>query len=66
MARRRRSSRRLGSTVIGAVKVCKLKGKKLVCRSMKAPSRRRRMHGLGSTVIGGMRCRTRKGAFKKC
>lgn len=39
---RRRSSKRLGSTVLGAVKVCKLKGKKLVCRSMK----------LGSTVLG--------------
>lgn len=43
MARRRRSSRRLGSTVLGAVKVCKLKGKKLVCKSMKR---------LGSTVLG--------------
>jgi hypothetical protein len=50
MARRRRSSRRLGSTVLGAVKVCKLKGKKLVCKSMK----------LGSTVLGRKPSRRRR------
>ena len=50
MARRRRSSKRLGSTVLNAVKVCKLKGRKLVCRSMK----------LGSTVLNGRRKASRK------
>lgn len=55
MARRRRSSRRLGSTVLNAVKVCKLKGRKLVCRSMKSG-----MAGLGSTVLNGRRRRARR------
>jgi hypothetical protein len=51
MARRsRRSSRRLGSTVLGAVKVCKLKGKRLVCKSMR----------LGSTVLGRKPSRRRR------
>ena len=54
MARRRRSSRRLGM-VLNAVKVCKLKGKKLVCRSMKSG-----MAGLGSTVLNGRRRRARR------
>jgi len=58
MARRR--SRKLGSMVLGRVKVCKMKGKKLVCKSMKRP-RRKSMSGLG-----GAACRTAKGKFKKC
>jgi len=60
MARRRRSHKRLGSTVLGAVKVCKLKGKKLVCKSVKRRKPARKAHGLGAA------CRTAKGKFKKC
>jgi hypothetical protein len=58
MARRRRS-RKLGSMVLGRVKVCKMKGKKLVCKTMKRASRKS-MAGLGAS------CRTAKGKFKKC
>lgn len=49
MAARRRS-KKLGSTVLGAVKVCKLKGKKLVCRTAK----------LGSMVLGRKPSRRRR------
>lgn len=59
MARRRR----LGSMVLGAVKVCKITRGKLVCKSVKAPSRRRR--SLGSTVLGRMPRRNAKGQFVK-
>ena len=48
MARRRR----LGSTVLGAVKVCKVSKGKVVCKSVKAPAKRRRR--LGSMVLGSM------------
>jgi hypothetical protein len=68
MARRRRS-RKLGSSVIlGNVKVCKMQGKKLVCKTSKMaglgkkPSRRRH---LGEFMLGAA-CRTAKGKFKKC
>lgn len=50
MPAHKRSRKALGSTVLGAVKVCKLAGrgakKKLVCRTIKPDSR------LGSTVLG--------------
>ena len=61
MARRRRS-RKLGSMVLGSMKVCKIKGKKLVCKSVKRLSgmKRRKSYGLGAA------CRTAKGKFKKC
>ena len=64
MARRRR----LGSTVLGAVKVCKVSKGKVVCKSVKAPAKRRRRLGsmvLGSMVLGAMPRRDSKGRFIK-
>jgi hypothetical protein len=61
---RRRSSKKMGSVVLGAVKVCKVKGKKLVCKTMK-PARRKSSRKLGSVVLGAA-CRSAKGKFKKC
>ena len=59
MPAKKRSRKALGSTVLGAVKVCKLSGrgakKKLVCRSIKSDSR------LGSTVLNGAKFATDNG-----
>ena len=65
MARRRRH---MGSIVLGNVKVCKMQGRKLVCKTSKMaglgrkPRRRRHM---GSVMLNGA-CRTAKGKFRKC
>ena len=67
MARRRR--RHMGSVVLGSVKVCKMKGRKLVCKSEKMAGLgrkpRRRRHMAGSVILGAA-CRTAKGKFTKC
>lgn len=61
MAARRRKSRRLGSVVLGAHKVCKVKRGRVVCKSAKSLSgvRRRRSR------LGAMPGRKANGQFKK-
>ena len=61
MAARRRKSRRLGSVVLGAAKVCKVKRGKVVCRSAKSLSGMRRR----KSRLGAMPRRNSKGRFVK-
>lgn len=61
MAARRRKSRRLGSVVLGAAKVCKVKRGKVVCRSAKSLSGMKRR----KSRLGAMPRRNAKGRFVK-
>jgi len=62
MAARRRKSRRLGSVVLGAHKVCKVKKGRVVCKSAKSLSGMRRRK---SRAMGAMPRRNAKGRFVK-